>query len=262
MLLATIRHLSDSTMIGKKSLLHLAIACLTLPLGWAVSSAWEAFAVAAPRAERVSSARQIAQTFQPPSDKPPRNGAGGATRGSCSHEDAVVPLMPRNKLGLTLAEHPTLFVYVPKTSAKELKFSLLDREQGAVLYEMNIETPSQPGIVSITLPASSSPALEKDKTYYWFLEIVCNENDASGNSGVDGWVKRIEPSEKLNEALEKASEGDRAKVYAENGIWYEAAQASAEERSANPAGWEELLRSVGLSEIAAEPMVECCTAQN
>lgn len=249
-------------MIEKKSLLYLTTACFALPLGLAVSSGWGAFALSASTAERTKGALQIAQTFQPPSDKPPSSAAGGATRGSCEKEDALVPLMPSNKLGLTLAEYPTLFVYVPKTSAKELKFSLLDRDKGEVIYEMNFNTPSQPGIASITLPANASPALEENKMYYWYLEMVCDENDPSGNAGVDGWVKRVQPSEKLNEVLEKTADGDRAKVYAENGIWYEAAVNSAQERSSNPAGWEELLKSVGLSAIASEPMVECCTSQN
>ena len=75
-------------------------------------------------------------TFTPPSQGQPYDTAGGASRsqGQCPGEQksldpSLTPLMPVTNHGLTVAEHPTLLVYIPQTTAKKVFFSLQDADK-------------------------------------------------------------------------------------------------------------------------------------
>jgi len=225
----------------------------------------------------------------------PPNTAGAGTRypSFCPEEkpEGKMPLtglMPiGNKLNqetrvatnqtLTVAANPTFFVYVPETTAEDAKFLLLDDQDNKV-YETSLKLPtvvssdvssssvSTPGIVKVSLPANVS--LETGKTYKWEFQLNCPpENpqdppDASDNPLVDGWIQRTELSPDLKTKIEQATPLEQAKLYAKARIWSEALMLAAQLRSSHPAEWEELLKSVGLNEIAQVPLLECCTLEN
>src|SRR5512136_1899663 len=80
---------------------------------------------------------RISLEFPPAADRgAPARTAGGGVRGENCVEQGATPLtalMPSNNVGTTVAGNPTLFVYVPKTNAKEAEFSVLDA-QGKDVY--------------------------------------------------------------------------------------------------------------------------------
>ena len=175
---------------------------------------------------------------------------------------------------LTVAASPTFFVYVPETTAKSVKFWLGDDQDNKV-YETSLQLPtvlssdvssssvSTPGIVKLSLPANVS--LETGKTYHWEFQLNCppdNNGDASDNPLVEGWIQRTELSSDLKTKIEQATPLEQAKLYAKARIWSEALMLAAQLRSSHPAEWEELLKSVGLNEIAQVPLLECCTLEN
>lgn len=123
-------------------------------------------------------------------------------------------------MGLTLAERPTFFWYVPSSSAQTAKFVLLADKDREVLYETSLTLPNKPGIISFKIP-DSAPALAVGKTYHWYFTIVCNAEDASENPLVDGWVERTQAELPLSEALAKADLWKLPAIYAEAGIWHE-----------------------------------------
>lgn len=255
-------------MKGKKHLSHLLNAIFfALPLGLISSRGLPRIALAFRETKGIESSWQIAQTFQPPPGGTEISTAAAGTRGGCDRtEKPLVPLLPQSNWGLTLSKSPTFFVYVPPTKAKQGQFSIVDEDKKEVIYETSFSTPSQPGIVSVSLPASEN-GLEVGKRYSWTFQVECPSNpeqsDESGSPFVQGYVERIKPSQELVDELDKAAdESDRAQVYAKNGIWHETVLNSAKERGSNRAAWEQLLNSVGLSEIAKEPLVECCQARN
>jgi hypothetical protein len=194
-------------------------------------------------------------------------------------------LMPiRNKLNqetrvatnqtLTVAANPTFFVYVPETTAKSAEFLLLD-DQDKKVYKTSLKLPtvlssdvssssvSTPGIVKLSLPANVS--LETGKTYHWEFQLNCppdESGDASYIPLVEGWIQRTELSSDLKTKIEQATPLEQAKLYAKARIWSEALMLAAQLRSSHPAEWEELLKSVGLNEIAQVPLLECCTLEN
>ncbi|MDZ8183563.1 MAG: DUF928 domain-containing protein [Nostoc sp. ChiSLP02] len=205
---------------------------------------------------------QISQTFKPPKRGAPPVSAGGSTRGgSClARKKFIIPLMPQNKLGLTVSERPTFFWYIPESSVKTAKFLLFADNDETLLYEKSFTLPDKPGIASFTLP-KNVPGLTVDKTYHWYMTIVCNSQDSSNNPIVDGWVERIKPGLALSEALAKADLRQLPSIYAEAGIWHEALTSLVQLRQTEPnnlkarLGWREFFKSVGLDAIASSPLI-------
>jgi hypothetical protein len=208
---------------------------------------------------------QISQAFKPPKRQGPPVSAGGSTRGySCiAGNKFITPLIPTNKLGLTFSERPTLFWYIPQSSAKTANLALVTHPDKKLLYETAITLPNKPGIIGYTLPANS-PALETGKIYRWYLTLVCDPQDFSYNPRVDGWVERIQPDSSILQAVAKANARKLPSIYAEAGIWYEALASLVQLRRSEPKNlthifnWRQFLQSVKLNAIASEPLVDCC----
>ncbi|WP_414551733.1 DUF928 domain-containing protein [Anabaena sp. CCY 0017] len=221
------------------------------------------------QSEQTKETWQISQTFKPPKRGAPPASAGGSTRGiTClTNNQKLISLTPPDKLGLTLATHPTFFWFIPKTPVKTARFLLLTDNSQKVVYETTLKLPNQPGIISLTLPESVD-ALEVGKTYNWSLNIVCNANDFSGNPGVNGFVERIQPELPLSAALKTANLRTLPTIYAEAGIWHEALTSLVELRRAEPnsfnvrLNWRKFFNSVGLNAIASEPFLDCCVAED
>lgn len=212
----------------------------------------------------------ISQSFKPPSRGTAPPSAGGATRGKSCLKGSAKPLtalMPQNLAGLTYSGNPTFYWYVPKSTAKTAKFLLLNNDDSDVIYETTLTLPNKSGIVGFSLPPTAS-VLEVGKQYHWYLVVGCNQLDQGANPAVEGWVERIAPEASISSQLQKVDTQGQAQIYADNGIWHEAVTTLANLRRTNPtdanaiAGWNELLKSVNLAAIAAEPLFEVTTGQN
>jgi Domain of Unknown Function (DUF928) len=208
----------------------------------------------------------------PPSDiGAPGTRTGGGKRSTCPDVNkSLIALAPNYSdsnlvIGLTTAEHPTLWFYVPHQPPYTAKFVLRSADGKSVVYQTDVPLPEKAGVVSLQMP-SSAPALEIGKQYRWYFKIYCGEPQEI-LTFVDGWVQRVAPKPGLQAQLEQATPRDRVTLYANNGIWYEAVTNLAKLRRNSPqdAGlstdWANLLQSVGLAEIAPEPIVDCCQPQ-
>ncbi|MDY6940145.1 MAG: DUF928 domain-containing protein [Cyanobacteriota bacterium] len=199
--------------------------------------------------------------FSPPNAEAPASTTGGASRGwgTCIEpDDNLVALMPPSNLGLTLEAHPTIWLYVPESSADTLEL-VLNREDGTEVLRKTTVMPQESGIISLTLNESDLPALEIGKDYRWYASILCSETDRSGNAIVEGWVKRIDDST-LRDKLARAEVENHLQLYAEAGIWYETLATLVHLRRTQPdnaevlSSWEQLMQSVGLEAIADAPL--------
>lgn len=207
--------------------------------------------------------------FRPPNVGTPHRRTGAAVRGGggCgfSAQDKLVALLPATEPVLTVAEYPTVFVFVslPQTTAKEADFTLWGgSNQDKVVYETTIKLPSKPGIVSFSLPKNRTlPPLEVGKSYYWDFSVACDPQNRAEALVAQGQIQRVELNRDLVKSLKNASLRDRPAVYAEAGIWYDALTSLAELHRSSPqdstlaADWAELLKSVGLETIAQEPLI-------
>jgi hypothetical protein len=218
--------------------------------------------------------------FKAPPSPPPDvessdNRSDGGSRGcqdvsnpsTGSEQQPFMALVPvyENKdspsvFGLTVSANPTLWFYVPYQSTFSGEFVLYDGEDKPV-YEASFTLSGKPGVVQISLPSSVS--LQIDRQYQWYFKIYCQRGQTPMFGS--GKIKRVNFSNPaLRSQLEKVTLSDRISILAANGIWYDALTAAAEIRKIDPndGNWQSLLRQIGLSNIASEPIVECCKTEN
>jgi len=212
-------------------------------------------------------ARNAPLDLQAKPSTPPNPGLPGrrqpaSPRGPCfPGKKPLTALLPATNLGLTVAAYPTFFFYVPETAATAVEFVLLDEENGNKLYETMFTITGKPGIFSLSLPASKTlPPLKIGKNYHWYFSVICDPEDRAGDVYVDGWVQRVEPSPALMRELDKASPGKQVALYQKYDLWHETLTTLAQQRRLSPndsvlvAKWTNLLRAVGLEEIAQEQL--------
>jgi hypothetical protein len=200
-----------------------------------------------------------AQGYTPPDRGLPGRREGGGTRGDCqASQPGLTALMPDSNLGRTMAERPTFFWYMPQ-SAAAAEFVLLDANN-TELYKTLVPVPSQSGIVSLNLPDSVS-ALEVGQSYRWYFSLVCDPLDRSADTFTSGWVERVDRNPALLQEIAAAPPTEQAMLYAKAGLWYEALAVLATLRQSQPQNaalvtqWQTLLESVGLEQVADQPLL-------
>ncbi|ERT08536.1 hypothetical protein M595_1466 [Lyngbya aestuarii BL J] len=210
---------------------------------------------------------QLSQTewnnFTPPSRGTPGRREGAGTRGRCP--GGVTALIPTSTLGRTALEKPTIYYYIPTSLETVLvKFELLDEEDDT-LYEKTLEMKeTKAGVIGLDLSQyEDAPTLEVNKNYHWYLTIRCEPDtfDPSGDIVINGWINRVALSPNQLQALESEQPSERLNLYAEEALWYETVSTLAQLRLSNPEDtviqqrWAELLNSVGLGDIAPQPLI-------
>lgn len=259
-------------------LLFSLAVCLGLAFSLRFITQLQAPALAKQATSRETIDEVIRIDFEPPPDAPgePKQSAPGGTRGQCKQDNnSPIPtltlLIPASSQVVTISEHPTFFVYVPPTSAQEGELVIKEKinpDEAKVIYQKTFALTDIPGIASFKLPDNANK-LEIGKNYQWSFALVCNSEDRSGDLVKFATIERTEISPNLAKQLENAKPIERAALYAKNGIWPETLITLAELRRSQPEKpslkiiWEELLKSesVKLTDIAEEPLVECCKPQ-
>ena len=181
----------------------------------------------------------------------------------------LTALVPDSTIGITLAEYPTFFFYLPDANLEGVKGEFtLENEKKEVIYYKTVLLKASDSIIRVELSdAPSLPPLEVGKSYNWAFSLVFDKFDRSDSKYVTGWIKRIEPNSELQQKLGTAPRQEQPAIYAKNGIWYEALASLAELRCASPSDstitsdWESLLQQVGLPEISQKPLAQCNQAK-
>lgn len=248
-------------MVSKKSLQRLATVSLALSFGMVMTPRFNLPAGAqSPNQGGV----KISQSFQPPDRGAPARTADGGTRGcgAAMNDKGLTSLTPARHLALTVSDSPTFFWYVPKSSAQELEFKLVDgSNEDKVIYQTTLPAPSKSGIISVSLPAGTGRHLENGKMYHWYFSMVCNKEDPTAKSYIDGWIERTQLDAPLASQVQGASRQELPGIYAQAGIWHEALATLAELRRNYPddqviaSQWQEFLTSVQLGEFSNEPLI-------
>ncbi|MDY6938742.1 MAG: DUF928 domain-containing protein [Cyanobacteriota bacterium] len=201
--------------------------------------------------------------FEPPNDdRVEGDSRGGASRPAAqkcqqdaAYQHPMTPLLPTSSRGLTVTGHPTIFVYVPPTSAPSAYFIIKDDADDREIYHATLPLTQTEGIVSIGFP-ESEPPLEVGKTYRWFVGLLCQPSQTD-LPWVEGSIERIE----LDGEPNKASLEQQAVSYGASGIWYDTIGSLAQLVRQQPnnetlsQNWSALLDSVGLEAIADRPLL-------
>ncbi len=179
-------------------------------------------------------------------------------------DNKLISTIPMDVWGLTTAERPTFWFYVPYTkdiTGGSAEFVLQDNEENEV-YKSTISLPTKPGVISVVLPSKVAP-LYVGKNYHWFFKISCSgQESASVPIHVEGDIQRVNLNPNLKNKIATAQPQDKIAIYADNGIWFDALTLLASLRKDNPnnaslaSDWQSLLQSIGLVNLAKFPLVE------
>ena len=200
------------------------------------------------------------EDFDPPGNGGPKDSTGAGSRGGqkCSqNEQQIRALMPKRNYGLTLEERPSIFVDLPKTSAKQVVLAFQD-ETGKFYQRAVLPITTNARIVDFSLPVEKQ-ALVVGKNYQWSLVVVCGQSVQPDDPMLRGWVQRVARTPQLERELRQKSVIEQAMWYGESGYWYDILKVLAQARREHPDNikltslWRDLLESVGLGAIACIP---------
>ena len=196
---------------------------------------------------------------------PERTGAAGK-RGICdtdivtteSGEKSKVDLIavtPKNNVITTLADQTAVYVYIDQNPDKKAKFVLVDEETENYLYETNFSLTNTVGIIKISLPKSVK--LQPNKTYIWQFRVICDGEARYKDKFIEGFVQRKSlTSEQITKIQQLQKPLEKAKLYAEYGIWHETLEILTAQKNSNfQEEWKQLLESVELGEFANAPII-------
>lgn len=192
--------------------------------------------------------------YRPPMRGAPLARIGGGTRGIGDMTLELVVLAP-DHTGLTTKEQPTLYWYVSEPVSARLEVTVINDEAIDPALEEIVASPGHAGIQKIDL-AKSGTRLEPGLEYRWFVSVVADPGQRSNDIVASGTIQRITPEGALKARIAGADERTLARVYAEEGVWYDAVDAISRliENSPNDAVLREqraaLLEQVGLQAAA------------
>jgi len=146
---------------------------------------------------------------------------------------ALTALIPSSQSNFTQAERPTFWVYLPKTSARQLVLSIQDADSQPHSQRFFPIT-GERGIVGIPM-AENSPPLETGKFYQWAVVMVCGDRPHPNDPVVTAWVQRVPTFQTLSKQQTKPQTIlEQAAHYGEQGVWYDALTTLATARRSQP----------------------------
>ncbi|NEQ48396.1 MAG: DUF928 domain-containing protein [Leptolyngbya sp. SIOISBB] len=207
----------------------------------------------------------------PPTTPPPTGGGG---RDTCPSEDEspspLMPLAPEVYAygGLTLAEQPTLWLYLPFDVTPEMAIELsIEPSENDSLDSLTrtFTAPDlQQGFVGIPL-SSTQFSLPLDESFLWTLRLYCggiDETDGLDYLFAKAWITRVDETDVYIPIPENAVGEVLSEAYRDNGLWYDALTvlgeplATGDATTGSSAAWEGLLEDGGFESLTEESPVQ------
>jgi adenylate cyclase len=213
----------------------------------------------------------------------PRIRASGGTRGLAPARPVVAPaarsasaaglgevtlLIPEH-MALTVHEAPVLYWHVSRRAPVRIQLVAqddpsvfafgLDPESGAPMLDVRPADPIEPGIHALRL-ADYGIRLPRGRAVSWSVAILGDLEQPEEAAIARGRIELTIPGKALRLALENTDAVGRARLYARNGIWYDAIAVLSEGIAAGAADHRlrveraALLEQVGLEELAEQDL--------
>lgn len=227
-----------------------SVATILLGAATAVALAFPAAYAAEPAAKKTGF------TYKPPMRGAPATRVGGGTR-SIGAALTVNVLAP-SETGYTTQEKPTIYWFVSQPIDKPIELTITSNEslQAAAkpALEITLQPPIAKGIHALRL-GDHNLSLKSGTEYQWFVAVVRDPAQRSNDTIAGGTIKRIDEASAVQSQLKQASPAQKAAVYAEAGIWYDAIDTLSRQIDSGDrqmrAQRAALLEQVGLREAAA-----------
>jgi hypothetical protein len=175
---------------------------------------------------------------------------GGGSRGGPDIGLTLEVLVP-NQIALTTQAQPSLYWYQSAAAKTQCEVTVTEPKNPKPLLVLTTGKTTPAGIHAIRL-SKFNKSLKPGVTYKWSVAVVVDPENRSQDIIANGVIKRIDPSPDLKAKLAAAPDGDKAGVYAENSIWYDALESISDQIDKAPtdAGLRseraDLLKQVGL----------------
>ncbi|MBE9068308.1 DUF928 domain-containing protein [Leptolyngbya cf. ectocarpi LEGE 11479] len=176
----------------------------------------------------------------------------------------VSPKNFESVLSLTTQSKPTFWFYLPaRPDDIPLEFVLQiehENQTDETVYQTQLSGNHSAGIMRLTLP-EDAPTLQLNTRYRWFFSVGCD----SGPVNVSGSIDLVSLDPALQLSLAEATPREQVAIYASNGLWQDAITLLGElyradsDNISRANDWYSLLESVGLEDIAQQPLIDCCT---
>jgi len=203
-------------------------------------------------------------TFVPTGRGMPGQRIAGATRfGECTQGKLakIVALMPEDNLGVTAAPNPSLFFYVPQSTAKLAELMILS-EGGDLLATQDVPVSGTAGIVGVTIDPTKA-TLQPGQKYQWIFSLTCKPNEPDANPFVTGWIERAELDSNLAAVITTAPAAERLPLLAANQLWNDTLATLAALQRQNPNDpamkqqWQDLLNTAGIDpQVVNMPLLQ------
>ena len=196
-------------------------------------------------------------TYQPPTRGAPTGSArvGGGTRGPDGKLTSLNVLAP-DHVGLTATDQPALYWFTSNPLDAPVELTLLGEGGLKPALELALSPPIEAGIHKLEL-AKHGVRLEPGVPYQWFVAVVVDATQRSGDIVAGGEVQRMAPPPDMVKELERSGAAGAAAVYARAGYWYDALEALSARVDGAPGDPEPraqraaLLEQAGLVEAAS-----------
>jgi hypothetical protein len=157
---------------------------------------------------------------------------GGGSRGGPMEDLSLTVLVPL-QIALTTQAQPSLYWYQSKPAKTLCEVTVTEPKNPKPLLMLKSGAATPAGIHAIRL-SKFDIHLKPDVTYKWSIAVVVDPANRSQDIVANGVIKRITPSPDLAAKLAQASDADKASIYAENGIWYDALQSISDQIDKSP----------------------------
>jgi hypothetical protein len=149
-----------------------------------------------------------------------------------------------------VSARPSFFWYLE--NAKVARFALVEFGVAKPLFEKTLQA-DKAGIMRVDLP-QDAPELAVGKEYRWSVTVACNSDRPSDYVAFNqSFVERVAPSPGLSQQLARAKTTlERARAYAQNGLWYDALGSLSDASEKDPSARNEMLfmlDQVGLTRV-------------
>ena len=158
--------------------------------------------------------------------------SGGGSRGGEYLGVSLMTLVPV-QVALTTQAQPSLYWYQSKATEAQCEVTLTQPKVAKPLLVLKTSKTTPPGIHAIRL-SKFNVELKPNVVYQWSVAVVVDPSSRSGDIIANGKIKRIDPPADITSKLAAASDADKAAIYAENGIWYDALQSISDQIDKSP----------------------------
>jgi hypothetical protein len=143
------------------------------------------------------------------------------SRGCNGGNTQLTLLVPEDHIGLTVSEHPTFLFSLTEIPSHPIRISVVEPQNPEALFDRTMVL-KQSGIIAVPMPPTSQP-LQNNKTYILTVGLLCNPSRISASAYTSVAFQKIPANTRLQQELMQASNIlERAQIYGQNGIWYEA----------------------------------------